>query len=100
MKIKGNKKDFVRSLSKKLNFSNKETNEIVDKFFSCLGEFLFQEPYRVSFAGKITLSSYERKSRIYKHPKTKEEIFFPKQKSIKFKIGEEWKKSLTKISNI
>ena len=91
MRINLTKKDLVNLVYMQIGFSKQISENIIDEFFSLIITNLKKE-------GKIKISKFgtfsirEKKQRIGRNPKTKEEKLITARKVISFKASNEFKK--------
>lgn len=92
------KKDFLNNFNKKLNeelnqkFSKKETEQIFNVFNETLEEAILEGEFKL---GKLfTAKIVERAPRKARNPRTGEEILVEAKKALKFRISENFKKTV------
>jgi len=84
------KKDLINSIYMQIGFSKKISDNLIDDFFQTLIENLINEK-------KIKLSKFgtffirEKKSRVGRNPKTKEEKIISSRNVVLFKASKEFK---------
>ena len=81
-----NKKDVIKKLSKRTQYSQKEIGNILNEFFQLVEEEAL-ETGEVKFAGFGKFFMYEHKPRPVRSPLTKEEMMLKEYKSLKFKTS-------------
>ena len=90
MRINLTKKDLVNLVYMKLGYSKQISENLIDDFFLTLTKNLFKEKtLKLSKFG--TFSIREKKSRIGRNPKTKEEKIISERKVVLFKPSKEFK---------
>lgn len=89
------KKDLVKMLSQRKNFSLKESKMILDEVFSMMEDVLLsEEDINIVGFGKFYL--YEHAPRAVRNPKTKVDMTMPVYKSCRFRPSPEFKEILRK----
>jgi integration host factor subunit alpha len=90
MRINLTKKDLVNSIYMQLGFSKKISENLIDDFFQTITQNLEKEKIlKLSKFG--TFSIREKKSRLGRNPKTKEEKVISKRNVVLFKPSKEFK---------
>ncbi len=90
MRINLTKKDLVNLVYMQLGYSKQISENLIDDFFLTLTKNLFKEKtLKLSKFG--TFSIREKKSRIGRNPKTKEEKIISERKVVLFKPSKEFK---------
>ena len=90
MRINLTKKDLVNSIYMQLGFSKKISENLIDDFFQTIAQNLQKEKIlKLSKFG--TFSIREKKSRLGRNPKTKEEKVISKRNVVLFKPSKEFK---------
>lgn len=86
VKVMRNKKEFIEILAKKMNRTQKDTQEVVDTVFDVLTEEILHTG-GVKLSGFGTFKVVKRAERKGKNPQTGEEISIPETKVIKFGVA-------------
>ena len=95
MKINLTKKDLVNLVYMQLGFSKQISENLIEEFFSLISLNLKdQKKIKISKFG--TFSLREKKQRIGRNPKTKEEKKISKRNVILFKASKEFKELINK----
>ena len=95
MRINLTKKDLVNELYKQLGLSKQISENLIEEFFSLISLNLKdQKKIKISKFG--TFSLREKKQRIGRNPKTKEEKEISKRNVILFKASKEFKELINK----
>ena len=95
MRINLTKKDLVNLVYMQLGFSKQISENLIEEFFSLISLNLKdQKKIKISKFG--TFSLREKKQRIGRNPKTKEEKKISKRNVILFKASKEFKKLINK----
>ena len=90
MRINLTKKDLVNSVYMQIGFSKQISENLIDEFFSLIIQNLKKEKkLKISKFG--TFSIREKKSRLGRNPKTKEEKEISKRNVVLFKPSKEFK---------
>ncbi len=90
MRINLTKKDLVNSVYMQIGFSKQISENLIDEFFSLIIHNLKKEKkLKISKFG--TFSIREKKSRLGRNPKTKEEKEISKRNVVLFKPSKEFK---------
>tara|TARA_B100000035_G_scaffold143141_1_gene121842 strand:+ start:185 stop:484 length:300 start_codon:yes stop_codon:yes gene_type:complete len=90
MRINLTKKDLVNLVYMQLGYSKQISENLIDDFFLTITKNLFKEKtLKLSKFG--TFSIREKKSRIGRNPKTKEEKIISERKVVLFKPSKEFK---------
>lgn len=88
-------KTLAEIYSKKHNTTLKLAEERVREFVDLLEEGLLDENYEgVQFINSLTLRKVQRKAKIGRNPKTKEEVVIPPRLGIKAEIGKNFAQKL------
>ena len=88
------KKDLINSIYMQLGFSKKIIEILIDDFFEILiDKLITNNKVKMSNFGTFVLKN--KKERIGRNPKTKEEFLVSKRKSVRFSVS----KNLSKILN-
>lgn len=90
-----NKKDIVKSLSKRTFLNQKESNLILNELLKIIEEKVV-ESGEVKIAGFGKFYLYEHQPRPVRNPKTKEEMILDKFSSVKFKASSVLKERVKK----
>ena len=95
MRINLTKKDLVNSVYMQIGFSKQISENLIDEFFSLIITNLKNEKkLKISKFG--TFSIREKKSRLGRNPKTKEEKKISKRNVVLFKPSKEFKEFINK----
>jgi len=90
MRINLTKKDLVNLVYMQLGFSKQISDNLIDDFFHTIVENLIREKkLKISKFG--TFSIREKKQRVGRNPKTKEEKIITKRNVVLFKPSKEFK---------
>jgi len=98
MRINLTKKDLVNLVYMQLGFSKKISESLIDDFLDIIEQNL-QVEKRLKLSKFGTFSVREKKSRIGRNPKTKEEKTITKRKVILFKPSKEFKEFVNLNNN-
>ena len=91
MRINLTKKDLVNLIYMQLGFSKLISENLIDDFFQTIGDNLLKEKtLKLSKFGTFTIR--QKKSRVGRNPKTKEEKNISKRNVVLFKPAKEFKK--------
>ena len=90
MRINLTKKDLVSSVYMQVGFSKLISENLIDEFFHLIIENLRKEK-KIKISKFGTFSIREKKSRIGRNPKTKEEKNISKRQVVLFKPSKEFK---------
>ena len=90
MRINLTKKELVNLIYLQLGFSKKISENLLEDFFITLMEKLFMEK-KVKLSNFGTFTIREKKSRVGRNPKTKEEKIISSRKVVLFKPSKEFK---------
>ena len=91
MRVNLTKKDLVNLVYMQIGFSKQISENLIEEFLSLIIENLKEEgKLKISKFG--TFSIREKKSRIGRNPKTKEETNIPKRNVVLFKPSKDFKK--------
>ena len=91
MRINLTKKDLINSVYMQIGFSKQITENLLEEFLNLIVDNLRQEKVlKISKFG--TFSIREKKSRLGRNPKTKEEKKISKRNVVLFKPSKEFKK--------
>ena len=88
------KKEIVKQISERLGLTQLKTTEIVQQTFDAIVETLLE-------VGRIELRNFgvfevkQRKARKARNPKSKQEVFIPERKVVKFKPGKVMEDKIT-----
>ena len=85
------KKDLVNLIYMQIGFSKQVSENLIEEFFSLLIENLKKEK-KLKLSKFGTFSTRQKKSRIGRNPKTKEEKKISERKVVLFKPSKEFKK--------
>ena len=95
MRINLTKKDLINQIYMQIGFSKQISENLIEEFFSLISLNLKdQKKIKISKFG--TFSLREKKQRIGRNPKTKEEKKISKRNVILFKASKEFKKLINK----
>ncbi len=90
MRINLTKKDLVNSIYMQLGFSKQVSEYLIDDFFQMIiNNLLVEKKLKLSKFG--TFSIKQKKSRIGRNPKTKEEKIISERKVVLFKPSKEFR---------
>jgi integration host factor subunit alpha len=90
MRVNLTKKDLVNFIYMQLGFSKNISENLIDDFFQTIIENLLKEK-TLKLSGFGTFSIREKKSRIGRNPKTKEEKVITERNVVLFKPSKEFK---------
>ena len=90
MRINLTKKELVNLIYLQLGFSKQISENLLEDFFITLMEKLFMEK-KVKLSNFGTFTIREKKSRVGRNPKTKEEKIISSRKVVLFKPSKEFK---------
>ena len=90
MRINLTKKDLVNSVYMQLGFSKQISENLIDDFFQIIIDYLKQEN-KLKLSKFGTFSIRQKKSRIGRNPKTKEEKLIKERNVVLFKPSKEFK---------
>ena len=93
MRINVTKKDLINSVYMQIGFSKKMAEYLIDEFFSLIVSNLKKEK-KIKISKFGTFSIREKKPRIGRNPKTKEEKTISERKVVLFKPAKEFKEYL------
>jgi nucleoid DNA-binding protein len=85
------KKDIVKNISSKTQFSNSNSKSILESFFNILKNNV-QKNIKISNFGTFTIK--KTPERVGRNPKTKEEVMITAKKRISFKAANQIKNLL------
>ena len=85
------KKDIVKNISSKTQFSNSTSQSILESFFNLLKNNV-QKNIKISNFGTFTIK--KTPERVGRNPKTKEEVMITAKKRISFKAANQIKNLL------
>ena len=90
MRINLTKKDLVNLVYMQLGFSKQITDNLIDDFFQTIVDNLYKEKtLKISKFGTFTIRN--KKSRVGRNPKTKEEKVISERNVVLFKPSKEFK---------
>ena len=95
MRINLTKKDLVNVVYMQLGFSKQVSENLIEEFFSLIVQNLKKDK-RLKLSKFGTFSLREKKQRIGRNPKTKEEKKISKRNVILFKASKEFKELINK----
>jgi integration host factor subunit alpha len=90
MRVNLTKKDLVNSIYMQLGFSKQITENLIDDFFQTI-VINIQEEEKLKISKFGTFLIREKKSRVGRNPKTKEEKIISKRNVVLFKPSKEFK---------
>jgi integration host factor subunit alpha len=90
MRVNLTKKDLVNFIYMQLGFSKNISENLIDDFFQTIIENLLKEK-TLKLSGFGTFSVRQKKSRIGRNPKTKEEKVITERNVVLFKPSKEFK---------
>ena len=90
MRINLTKKDLVNLVYMQLGFSKQISENLIDDFFQIIIDYLKQEN-KLKLSKFGTFSIRQKKSRIGRNPKTKEEKLIKERNVVLFKPSKEFK---------
>ena len=90
MRINLTKKDLVNSIYMQLGFSKRVSENLIDDFFQTIIDNLDKEK-KLKLSKFGTFSIRQKKSRIGRNPKTKEEKIITERSVVLFKPSKEFK---------
>ena len=88
-----NKADFIKTISKKMNFTQSQSKEMVDIFLSSIQDILAKGE-SISFVGFGKFCVINRSAREGRNPSTGEKLRISSSKAVKFSAGELLKNSV------
>ncbi len=98
MRINLTKKDLVNLVYMQLGFSKKISENLIEDFFQTIIENLSTEKIlKISKFGTFTIR--QKKSRLGRNPKTKEEKIISERNVVLFKPSKEFRKLVNLINN-
>ena len=92
------KKDLVNSIYMQIGFSKQISENLIEEFFSLIITNL-QNEKKLKISKFGTFSIRNKKSRLGRNPKTKEEKKISKRNVVLFKPSKEFKNLINKINN-
>ena len=98
MRINLTKKDLVNLVYRQIGFSKSISENLIDEFFSIIVSNLKKEK-KVKISNFGTFSIRQKKLRIGRNPKTKEEKIISARNVVLFKPSKEFKKLLNTKSH-
>jgi integration host factor subunit alpha len=98
MRINLTKKDLVNLVYMQIGFSKSISENLIDEFFSIIVSNLKKEK-KVKISNFGTFSIRQKKLRIGRNPKTKEEKMISARNVVSFKPSKEFKKLLNNKSH-
>tara|TARA_B100000963_G_C22558052_1_gene639957 strand:- start:322 stop:630 length:309 start_codon:yes stop_codon:yes gene_type:complete len=90
MRINLTKKDLINSIYMQLGFSKQISLNLVEEFFSLIVENLIKEK-KIKISKFGTFKIREKKPRLGRNPKTKEEKLISNREVVLFKASKEFK---------
>ncbi len=98
MRINLTKKDLVNVVYMQIGFSKQISENLIEEFFSLIVDSLKKEKkLKISKFGTFTIR--EKKSRIGRNPKTREEKKISKRNVVLFKASKEFKELINSENN-
>ena len=98
MRINLTKKDLVNLVYMQIGFSKQVSENLIEEFFSIITENLKKEK-KIKLSNFGTFTIREKKARIGRNPKTKEEKKISKRNVILFKPSKEFKEYINLYKN-
>ncbi len=98
MRINLTKKDLVNRIYMQLGFSKHISENLIEDFFLILGNDL-ENNHKIKISNFGTFLIREKKPRIGRNPKTKEEKIITKRNVVLFKPSKEFKQLINKDNN-
>ena len=98
MRINLTKKDLVNLIYMQLGFSKKISENLIDDFFQTIIEDLIKEK-KIKLSNFGTFSVREKKSRLGRNPKTKQEKIISKRNVVLFKPSKKFKNFINLIKD-
>ena len=99
MRINLTKKDLVNSVYMQLGFSKNITEYLINDFFQSIEQNLIIDK-KIKITNFGTFSLREKKDRVGRNPKTKEEKIITKRIVVLFKPSKEFKKFVNSIDDV
>ena len=99
MRINLTKKDLVNSVYMQLGFSKNITEYLINDFFQSIEQNLIIDK-KIKITNFGTFSLREKKDRVGRNPKTKEEKIITKRIVVLFKPSKEFKKSVNSMDDV
>ena len=92
------KKDLINSIYMQIGFSNNISENLIDDFFTTILENLkIEKKLKLSKFGTFTIR--QKKSRVGRNPKTKEEAAISDRNVVLFKASKEFKDLVNSIND-
>ena len=98
MRINLTKKDLVNLVYMQIGFSKQISENLIDEFFSSIVLNLKKEK-KIKISKFGTFSIRDKKKRIGRNPKTKEEKVISSRKVVLFKPSNDFKKLINELKN-
>ena len=98
MRINLTKKDLVNLIYMQLGFSKKISENLIDDFFQTITKDLIKEK-KIKLSNFGTFSVREKKSRLGRNPKTKQEKIISKRNVVLFKPSKKFKDFINLIKD-
>tara|TARA_B100002019_G_scaffold202978_1_gene175979 strand:+ start:285 stop:584 length:300 start_codon:yes stop_codon:yes gene_type:complete len=98
VRINLTKKDLVNRIYMQLGFSKHISENLIEDFFLILGNDL-ENNHKIKISNFGTFLIREKKPRIGRNPKTKEEKIITKRNVVLFKPSKEFKQLINKDNN-
>ena len=98
MRINLTKKDLINQIYMQIGFSKQISESLIDDFLSLFVENLIKEK-KIKLSKFGTFSIREKKERIGRNPKTKENKIIKARKVVLFKPSKEFKKFINQEDN-
>mgnify|MGYP001215496617 FL=1 len=99
MRINLTKKDLVNSVYMQLGFSKNITEYLINDFFQSIEQNLIIDK-KIKITNFGTFSLREKKDRVGRNPKTKEEKIITKRIVVLFKPSKEFKKFVNSMDDV
>ena len=99
MRINLTKKDLVNSVYMQLGFSKNITENLINDFFQSIEQNLIIDK-KIKITNFGTFSLREKKDRVGRNPKTKEEKIITKRIVVLFKPSKEFKKFVNSMDDV
>tara|TARA_B000000565_G_C23623448_1_gene315925 strand:+ start:402 stop:701 length:300 start_codon:yes stop_codon:yes gene_type:complete len=99
MRINLTKKDLVNSVYMQLGFSKNITEYLINDFFQSIEQNLMIDK-KIKITNFGTFSLREKKDRVGRNPKTKEEKIITKRIVVLFKPSKEFKKFVNSMDDV
>ena len=90
------KRDLVTRISEETGLTQQQVLDVVQKTLDYIGESLAKGD-KVELRNFGVFEVIDRKGRIARNPKSRQEVFIPERKVVKFKPGKEMRAEVLKI---